>query len=629
MNVELKRKTQKKIIPAFSMIAIMLLSPQISLLLNTEDSPEQDSRVEPPKRTAYQQLEQLGGSVQGGNQNPPSMMGQFQTTAYQDPFYNDPAALYGKVSDPSALALDPMYGFFLEETNTDDHDNDGIDDLNDLDDDNDGINDLIERFDGCFGTDPLDHDNDGVRDEFDWDDDNDGILEGPIDYSQGNDPWNVTSDRHVEPTTIHPWTGQAVGFNYLVDQNPMDHDNDGITDEDVDGSGRGSYDEDDDNDGRIDQFVWPCDFDSDGMQDYFDDDDDNDGVADISDIHPWDPLQNSSIETAPGILWDSWVRWDPEDYGEYVDGLDYVALHALEHPREQAFTEIVDGDLDGDGIPNFLDPDNDNDGAPDSSDTDDDNDGLADMYDVDDDNDGIPDSCRQLDTNGDGQGDYPSQAFNGAVVAIQVPGTDCEIDYDGDLDDDRFRAIDADYDMVWDWIDPDMGGTTNPDNLQGGSQPWDLDDDGIPNEEDPYPMNSTAEVATWDCASVANPNPQDPSDNCVLWRTSYTGFNDWDGDGLNNWVDMDDDNDGILDWLDIDPDCDLDNDADLHELNGSMFRDDGANDIDTDVDGDGLQNDEDWDDDNDGINDFFDPDDGNCGVAVSYTHLTLPTTPYV
>ena len=86
------------------------------------------------------------------------------------------------------------------------------------------------------------------------------------------------SDRHVEPTTIHPWTGQAVGFNYLVDQNPMDHDNDGITDEDVDGSGRGSYDEDDDNDGRIDQFVWPCDFDSDGIQDYFDDDDDNDGV---------------------------------------------------------------------------------------------------------------------------------------------------------------------------------------------------------------------------------------------------------------------------------------------------------------------------------------------------------------
>ena len=103
------------------MIAIMLLSPQISLLLNTDDSVDQDSRVEPPKRTAYQQLEQFGGSVQVGNQNPLSMTNQFHTVAHQDPFFNDPASLYGKISNPSALALDPMYGFFLEETNTDDH----------------------------------------------------------------------------------------------------------------------------------------------------------------------------------------------------------------------------------------------------------------------------------------------------------------------------------------------------------------------------------------------------------------------------------------------------------------------------------------------------------------------------
>ena len=66
----------------------------------------------------------------------------------------------------------------------------------------------------------------------------------------------------------------AVGSGYRVDQNPMDHDNDGVPDEDIDGTGRGSYDEDDDNDGRIDQFTWPCDFDSDGLQDYFDLDDD-------------------------------------------------------------------------------------------------------------------------------------------------------------------------------------------------------------------------------------------------------------------------------------------------------------------------------------------------------------------
>ena len=613
-------KRNRKILSAVSMICIMILSTQLMTTQDSDEEVEKQAPSELPMRTEIHQQPLTSGPIQGENQNQPASTNLFQEAAFWDPFYNDPAAIYGKVSDRSALALDPSYGFFLEETNTDDHDNDGIDDLNDLDDDNDGINDLIEMFDGCYGTDPFDHDNDGISDEFDWDDDNDGILEGPIDYTQGADPWNVSSDRHVDPSTIHPWTGQAVGFNYIVDQNPMDHDNDGIPDEDIDGSGRGSYDEDDDNDGRIDQFTWPCDFDSDGIQDYFDWDDDNDLVWDILDIHPWDPDQSSLICFDPDILCDGWQIWEPQDYAVYVDGLDYVALHALEHPREQAFTEIVDGDLDGDGIPNFLDPDNDNDGSPDSADTDDDNDGLADMYDVDDDNDGIPDECMQLDTNGDGQGDYPLSAFNGTVVAIQTPGRDCEIDYDGDLDDDRFRAIDQDYDLVWDWLDPDMGGVPFPDNpsswtTQGFDEPWDLDNDGLPNEEDPFPLNSTLEVSSWDCATLENPNPQNPSDNCLLWRKSYTGFNDWDGDGVNNWVDVDDDNDGILDWMDIDPDCDLDNDGYLHELNGSMFRDDGPNDIDTDVDGDGLPNDQDWDDDNDGISDFYDPDDGNCGVV--------------
>ena len=109
----------------------------------------------------------------------------------------------------------------FEESGADDHDNDGIDDLNDLDDDNDGIYDLLERFDGCIGTDPYDHDNDGIQDYLDWDDDNDGILEGPIDYdaleAEGLDPRNVSMHRYVDPTTIHPLTGQPVGRSYRAD----------------------------------------------------------------------------------------------------------------------------------------------------------------------------------------------------------------------------------------------------------------------------------------------------------------------------------------------------------------------------------------------------------------------------
>ena len=572
----------KKSIVAALMVFIMLFSTQMYSFQDFEPYSDEESEWGPViKRTAFQQIDVSDGPMAEFNEMQPGAENPFSHPAFNDPMYHDPLSVYGKVSDPAALAIDPSYGFLLEETDTEDHDNDGISDLNDLDDDNDGISDLIERFDGCYGTDPFDHDNDGIQDEFDWDDDNDGLLEGPIDWSQGADPKNNTEDRYVIPTTIHPWTQTIVGTGYRIDQNLLDHDNDGITDEDIDGTGKGSYDEDDDNDGRIDQFTWPCDFDSDGIQDYFDLDDDGDSVPDLWDSHPWNSQITSNI--TENNLWSDWVEWDsgpttffvninnagltPENitietgdiitwfnadvedhsvqaqgnvfsspiitanggvwsfqfnstanityqnlglsgstqgnitvtqssftgsdyYGQYIGGIDFVEREKAWHPKVQAFSNIFDGDLDGDGIPNFLDPDNDNDGSPDSSDTDDDNDGLADMYDVDDDNDGILDTCLQTDTNLDAAGDYPipNQPFYDG--SIMTPGIDCEIDYDRDLDDDRYRVIDQDYDLIWDWLDTDLGGVPIPDNTVGGTLtdasdlPWDLDNDGEINEED-------------------------------------------------------------------------------------------------------------------------------------------------
>ena len=103
-----------------------------------------------------------GGDVSGQgtlvdyNQVPPQ-----PHPALFDIMWTDPGVSSGVINDMSAiLALSESYSLFLEESNKDDHDNDGINDLNDLDDDNDGIYDLLERFDGCYGTDPLDHDND-------------------------------------------------------------------------------------------------------------------------------------------------------------------------------------------------------------------------------------------------------------------------------------------------------------------------------------------------------------------------------------------------------------------------------------------------------------------------------------
>jgi hypothetical protein len=252
----------------------------------------------------------------------------------RDIMWADIGVSSGIITDLAAVeAVMGSNNFLVEESNKNDHDNDGISDLYDLDDDNDGIYDLIERFDGCYGTDPFDHDNDGILDIDDWDDDNDGILEGPIDYAaleaQGFDPRNVSTDRFVVETTLHPWitTPTPVGAFYLADQHPFDHDNDGVTDEDNDGSGAGRFDEDDDNDGRIDQFTWPCDYDSDGLMDYFDPDDDNDNVADVDDSHPYDATITTS-NAAAGNLFDAPVVWDFIDYRDYSGGVNYVTWEA-------------------------------------------------------------------------------------------------------------------------------------------------------------------------------------------------------------------------------------------------------------------------------------------------------------
>ena len=571
-----------------------------------------------------------------------------QHPALWDMMWTDSGISIGKIIDLEALAhqTPSIYGL-LEENQAGDHDNDGIDDLNDLDDDNDGIYDLLERFDGCYGTDPYDHDNDGILDHLDWDDDNDGILEGPIDYEAlealGLDPMNVTMHRSVASDTIHPLTGLAVGDYYLADQQPFDHDNDGVPDEDIDGSGPGRYDEDDDNDGRIDQFKWPCDFDSDGFQDYFDDDDDGDGINDLIDLNPYDKSVTGTMSGSTNSFDAArlWTHGGASGYRDFSAGINF---ETTEQNRVDAnddfdweggtdgdgaagvpsFTDIHDGDLDGDGNPNFLDPDNDNDGTPDSADNDDDNDLLLDMWDPDDDNDGIADTCWNIDVNGDGLNDYTQ--LNSAPY--QTPGADgdgdgiidCEIDYDGDLDDDRWRAFDQNYNGIWDWLDADMGGTQTPDDEENTNNDafnfaYDMDDDQIQNENDSFPLNSTVETNGWNCPTLNTPVPLNPDPKCDTMRASFAAFNDWDGDGISNWDDVDDDGDGIIDILDIDWDCDLDNDADLHDIDGSKYRDDGPNSLDSDIDGDGLTNSIDWDDDNDGLTDLYDPDDGNCGIV--------------
>ena len=335
-----KIEERQRLSMAIIIVFLMLASSLLAIVQTVHDQPTSTRATQMVDgdsigMTPVQSTDQGGQGGWEGTQD--GGMG-LAHEALSNMMWTDPGISSGIIVDLSVLeSVIPLYSTALEETRAGDHDNDGIDDLTDLDDDNDGIYDLLERFDGCYGTDPYDHDNDGILDVDDWDDDNDGILEGPIDYDaledKGLDPRNVSTDRYLDENIEHPYADIGLlGEYYLADQNPMDHDNDGVTDEDSDGAGAGRYDEDDDNDGRIDQFTWPCDLDSDGIPDYFDTDDDDDGTPDVIDEHPYDATLSGTMEDAADasstddLEYSTAVVWTFNQYREYSGGADYVTL---------------------------------------------------------------------------------------------------------------------------------------------------------------------------------------------------------------------------------------------------------------------------------------------------------------
>ncbi|MEC8998029.1 MAG: hypothetical protein VX909_02110, partial [Candidatus Thermoplasmatota archaeon] len=61
------------LLPAIFMVALMMLSTQLLMFLGEDDEGTTETGLEKiPKRTSYQQLDQISGPAQGANNNQPA-----------------------------------------------------------------------------------------------------------------------------------------------------------------------------------------------------------------------------------------------------------------------------------------------------------------------------------------------------------------------------------------------------------------------------------------------------------------------------------------------------------------------------------------------------------------------------
>ena len=498
----------------------------------------------------------------------------------------------------------------------------------------DGLNDATV-------TDPLvqaDTDNDGVADHHDLDSDNDGLSDaleaGAVDDNGDgviDDFIDENGDGFDDATGIAPLPQPDQDNDGIVDHLDLDSDNDGLSDSSeaggIDADGNGQIDEfaDDNNDGLNDATaeipLAQADTDNDGIADHHDLDSDNDGLTDAFEAGALDENSDGIIDgfidenddgfddaTASGPL--LFVDTDGDTQADWLD---------LDSDNDGLTDTSEAGGIDADGngqIDDFVDENGD--GLNDTTATnplatpDTDNDGVADHLDLDSDNDGLGDALEAgaVDENGDGViddfADENSDGLNDTTGNTPLPQPDqdndgmpdhLDLDSDNDGLNDLIEAggVDSDGDGTIDDFADDNGDGFDDTTASAPLPQPDFDGDGIPDHED---LDSDNDGIS-DSIEAGNDNP------------------DTDGDGQPDHLDLDSDNDGLVDVL---------------EAGGTDVDGDGVLDDILDSDNDGMSDSVQTnplpmpDFDTDGIANYLDVDSDN---AVSYTHLTLPTTPYV
>ncbi|KAF5403015.1 hypothetical protein PHET_03766 [Paragonimus heterotremus] len=515
-----------------------------------------------------------------------------------------------------------------------DLDGDGIPDHLQGDSDGDGIPDYQEDADGDGIPDYLeDSDGDGIPDYLDEDaktqfspkvfrrleelkkkedEDGDGIpdyLEGDSD-GDGTPDYLEDSDGDGIPDYLEDSDGDGIP-DYLDEDSALqksksifkieDRNRNGIPDHlehDSDYDGTPDYLEDTDKDGIPDYLE---DSDEDGIPDYLDEDAttqfspkkirgrargkkfadaDHDGIpdhleGDMDNNGIPDYLEDADGDNIPDYLEDT----DKDGIPDYLDedATTKFAPKTLRKMRPQRHY----ADVDGDGIPDHLELDNDGDGIPDYLE-DTDGDGIPD-YLEDSDGDGIPDYIDE-----DSVSQFSQKSYRRLKITTQFE------DNDGDGIPDHLQG-DSDGDGVLDFLE-DSDGDGTPDYLE------DSDGDGVPDylDEDADSQFSPKFFTDKNRDGIPDSLEGDSDGDGI---PDY--LEDTDGDGIPDYLE-DSDGDGIPNYLDKDV-VDVETEAVVEGFDSDTNKN-GIPDYLEDWDADGIPNYLD-DDDGDGIADFLDRKD--------------------
>lgn len=455
-----------------------------------------------------------------------------------------------------------------------DSDSDGIVDRLDPDSDNDGIPDVIEA--GPAPATPVDTDSDNIPDYLDIDSDGDGLLDQFEDAIAGND---ADSDGIDDAYDVDITGGTDLDLNGVDDlvmpSNPdsdglpsyldLDSDNDGIADTaesdmsgvDTDGDGIDDvYDPqitggfDNDGDGVDDAWTLP-DTDGDTVPDVNDLDSDNDSINDVTEAGFADTNGDGFVDAGQAIT------TTPPD-----TDFDFVADYRDTDSNNDGTFDIDDGifgylDTDGDGRIDAV-PETDGDGILGDADgalqaygdlLDTDFDGISDSVDADIDNDGIPNAEDGFgqDTDGDGIPNERDLDSDNDGISDLREGGGFDSNDDGIVDNPN----DQDGDGLADEFDADNGGTALPlpdtdgDGV-GNHMDTDSDNDGLFDIFETDGIDTDADGIVDDFVDV-NGNGLADSVDGSLPGFDVVAYIDTDGDGSEDYVDLDSDNDGLTD----------------------------------------------------------------------------------